>query len=130
MTPPPRVACALALFTAVALSTDAQSGSVESYREIAQKIIIESTRNDAFAWNRLAEMTDTFGHRLSGSPGLEAALRWSAEELKVSVATLLVAEPAKLVAMTKYSPWLPAPAAGMFNTEFVAPAIAFPLCDH
>ena len=82
MTPPPRVVRgALMLWTAAVLSAGAQNGSVESYRETAQRII-DSTRNDPFAWNRLAEMTDTFGHRLSGSPGLEAALRWSAEELK------------------------------------------------
>ncbi len=81
MTPTLRVACALMLWTAAASSADAQTSSVESYRETAQRII-EAARGDAFAWNRLAEMTDTFGHRLSGSPGLEAALRWSAEELR------------------------------------------------
>jgi len=81
LTPTRRIACALALSAAALSSTDAQNASVDSYRETAQRII-EATRNDRFAWNRLAEMTDTFGHRLSGSPGLEAALRWSADELK------------------------------------------------
>ena len=31
------------------------------------------------AWR---DLTDTFGHRLSGSPQLEAALRWAADEMK------------------------------------------------
>ena len=31
---------------------------------------------DASAWNRLAELTDTFGHRLSGSRALEDAIAW------------------------------------------------------
>lgn len=37
---------------------------------------------DKFAWNRLALLTDTFGHRLSGSPELNAAIHWAAKEMK------------------------------------------------
>lgn len=54
---------------------------VEGYREVARKII-EAARADHFAWQRLAELSDTFGPRLSGSPALEAALRWAAQEMK------------------------------------------------
>ena len=54
---------------------------VDGYREVARKII-EAARADRFAWNRLAELSDTFGPRLSGSPALEAALRWAAQEMK------------------------------------------------
>lgn len=32
---------------------------------------------DAFAWNRLAELTDTYGNRLSGSANLTRAIRWA-----------------------------------------------------
>ena len=51
------------------------------YREPAARLISESLAN-SFAWQRLAEMTDQFGHRLSGSPELGAAIRWAAEEMK------------------------------------------------
>jgi carboxypeptidase Q len=35
-----------------------------------------------FAWERLAELTDTFGNRLSGSQNLEQAIAWAAEQMK------------------------------------------------
>ena len=35
-----------------------------------------------FAWQRLAELTDTFGPRLSGSEGLERAIDWAVAEMK------------------------------------------------
>src|SRR5262249_50047839 len=49
---------------------------IEKYRQPASRIVQAATQNDD-AWRRLAVMTDTFGHRLSGSPELEAALRWA-----------------------------------------------------
>jgi carboxypeptidase Q len=54
---------------------------LEPYRESASRLIGEalSTR---FAWERLALLGDTFGHRLSGSESLEAAIRWAAGEMK------------------------------------------------
>ena len=54
---------------------------LDKYRGPADRIITESVSNNA-AWNRLAELTDTFGHRLSGSSSLEEALKWSAETMK------------------------------------------------
>lgn len=51
------------------------------YRGPAQRILREAQADD-FAWTRLAELTDTFGHRLSGSPALEDALRWIADEMR------------------------------------------------
>lgn len=38
--------------------------------------------NDTTAWERLAVMCDSFGHRLSGSPGLEHAIDWAVDTLK------------------------------------------------
>ena len=37
---------------------------------------------DEFAWNRLAELTDTFGQRLSGSDNLKRAIVWAADAMK------------------------------------------------
>jgi carboxypeptidase Q len=52
-----------------------------AYREPAARLIGEAL-SDSFAWRRLAELTDTFGHRLSGTPQLERAILWAAEEMK------------------------------------------------
>src|SRR5262249_50065129 len=38
--------------------------------------------SDQFAWNRLAELSDTFGPRLSGSRNLQMAIQWAAAEMK------------------------------------------------
>jgi carboxypeptidase Q len=54
---------------------------VSPYRDRAARLIGEALMDD-HAWQRLAELTDTFGHRLSGSPNLEGAIRWAVEEMK------------------------------------------------
>jgi carboxypeptidase Q len=54
---------------------------LEPYRPAANRLL-EAARADPTAWERLTHLTDTFGHRLSGSPALEAALRWAADEMK------------------------------------------------
>jgi carboxypeptidase Q len=51
------------------------------YREPAARLLGEAVSSDA-AWQRLALLGDTFGNRLSGSPNLEAAIRWAVEEMK------------------------------------------------
>jgi carboxypeptidase Q len=54
---------------------------LDPYREPARRLVEEATSSH-FAWDRLAAMTDTFGHRLSGSPSLEAAIQWAADEMR------------------------------------------------
>ncbi len=54
---------------------------LDPYRPIAQRLIKESQSTD-FAWQRLAELTDTFGHRLSGSAALEKAIDWAVAEMQ------------------------------------------------
>lgn len=63
------------------LTVGSQDGWLESYREPATRIINEALA-DPFAWRRLAQLTDLFGHRLSGSPQLEAAIAWTVEQMK------------------------------------------------
>ena len=58
-----------------------QAQWLEAYRAPAKRLIDEAV-SSRFAWDRLAELTDTFGHRLSGSESLEAAIRWAAEQMK------------------------------------------------
>jgi carboxypeptidase Q len=38
--------------------------------------LLKAATSDEFAWRRLAELTDTFGHRLSGSENLQRAAKW------------------------------------------------------
>jgi carboxypeptidase Q len=63
-------------FLSVTLVAQSSPGWLDVYRPIAQRIIAESQASPV-AWNRLAELTDTFGHRLSGSESLERAIDWA-----------------------------------------------------
>ena len=54
---------------------------LEAYREPARRIIEES-RASTFAWDRLAELGDTFGSRLSGSENFDAAIKWAADQMR------------------------------------------------
>jgi carboxypeptidase Q len=44
--------------------------------------LIKEAQADQFAWNRLAELTDTFGARFSGSDNLARAIVWATETMK------------------------------------------------
>jgi carboxypeptidase Q len=70
----------LAVFVSLPMLASGQS-RVGEYREAARQII-DAAQADPTAWERLTELTDRFGHRLSGSPSLEAALLWSAEQMR------------------------------------------------
>src|SRR5262245_25997171 len=75
---------AVALLCLLLISSSApraQSSWLDPYREPAKRLISESTAS-RFAWDRLAELGDTFGHRLSGSDSLEAAIQWAAEQMR------------------------------------------------
>jgi carboxypeptidase Q len=50
-------------------------------RPNAERLLAAATA-DGFAWRRLAEMTDTFGHRLSGSENLLRAMQWAVAAMK------------------------------------------------
>ena len=58
-----------------------QDNWIEPYRPISQRLIAEAQSSD-FTWRRLAELTDTFGHRLSGSESLERAIDWAVATMK------------------------------------------------
>jgi len=53
---------------------------LEPYREPSARLIGEAL-GSTFAWDRLAVLTDTIGHRLSGSPALERAVQWAVAEM-------------------------------------------------
>jgi len=60
----------------------AQDSSIAQYRQAADRIIAESLADGQTAWNRLAELTDRFPGRLSGSQNLNYAIAWVTEKLK------------------------------------------------
>lgn len=80
-----------ALTTVIALSLlagtrpqAAQSGpsaAMAPYRDAAARLI-GAALVDTSAWQRLAELTDTFGHRLAGSKALEDAIAWAVAGMK------------------------------------------------
>jgi carboxypeptidase Q len=65
----------------VSPATPAASPLASAYRAAADRIIAAALADSA-AWNRTATLTDRFGHRLSGSKSLEAALDWILAEMK------------------------------------------------
>src|SRR5260221_8893183 len=61
----------------------AQQGWIAPYRAATGRIITEATAHSGEAgWKRLAELTDNFPARLSGSASLEQAIQWTAEQMK------------------------------------------------
>jgi len=80
---PPVVLSAAAVIAIMASAIDAQStpGWINAYRDTATRLIKAATADD-FAWQRLAELTDTYGNRLSGSENLSRAIAWAAETMK------------------------------------------------
>ena len=81
--PRPAIGALLAIWLGLVATGVAQTDPnwLDVYREPASRIIGEAL-SDTFAWQRLAELGDTFGHRLSGSPQLERAIRWAAVEMR------------------------------------------------
>ena len=82
---PDRAALLLLVILLISAPMRADSDSapawLDEYRAPATRLINEAMR-DHFAWNRLAVLTDTIGHRLSGSPQLDRAINWAVTEMK------------------------------------------------
>ena len=80
---PPVVVCVAVILAALSADAGAQAGPgwINAYRDTAARLIKAATADD-FAWQRLAEFTDTYGNRLSGSENLTRAIAWAAEAMK------------------------------------------------
>ena len=52
----------------------------DRYKDAATRIIARAMKDSA-AWNRIAVLTETFGHRFSGSESLERAIDWTLAEM-------------------------------------------------
>ncbi len=69
------------VIASITLSAQSQPDWLDAYRPVAERLISTSASTD-FAWRRLAELTDTYGSRLSGTSSLESAIDWAVAEMK------------------------------------------------
>ncbi|HEU0013006.1 MAG TPA: M28 family metallopeptidase [Longimicrobium sp.] len=77
-----RVCLLTASFLLLAAPAAAQENPIaQQYRAAADSLIRAATRDSA-AWNRIAELTDRFGPRFSGTPELERAIDWVLAEMR------------------------------------------------
>ena len=60
----------------------AQAQSLADQYSAATMRIAQAALSDSAAWNRVAELTEKFGNRLSGSQSLESAIDWVIEQMK------------------------------------------------
>ena len=75
-------AATLALLCAVSLPTPLDAQDIASaYRSDADRLI-DAALGDSAAYERLTELVDRFGPRLSGSSNLEAAIDWILREMR------------------------------------------------
>lgn len=79
---PLRHAAVALTVTAAAASAQPANAIPAKYREVANRIIAAAQADSAGAWDRIAELTDTFGHRLSGSAALEDAIDWTVTTMR------------------------------------------------
>ena len=62
-------------------SGESSPGWLEQYREPAARLIGEAV-GSTFAWQRLSVLTDSIGHRISGSAALDRAIAWAVAEMQ------------------------------------------------
>ncbi len=82
----PRITPVIAVWSALVASSApcvavAQTDIPSVYRDRADRII-DAALSDSSAYERLAELVDRFGNRLSGSESLERAIDWILEQMK------------------------------------------------
>ncbi|HXE74257.1 MAG TPA: M20/M25/M40 family metallo-hydrolase [Candidatus Xenobia bacterium] len=80
---PLRRAVAVALLVAACEATGAEPPQRldARYRDTANRILAAALTEDG-AWEKLSYLCDRVGHRLSGSPELERAIAWAAEQMR------------------------------------------------
>ena len=96
MTPKlPALVCALAALAASGAAAQTPTPIADRYRDAATRII-QTAQADSAAWHRIATLTDTYGHRLSGSRALEQAIDWILAEMKKDGLDSAWTEPVKI----------------------------------
>lgn len=87
--------CCLLACPSIGLATNQQSNNFDPEKEYARAAaqIVGSSLVEGAAYERLSYLTDRIGHRLSGSPQLEQAVKWAVETLKADGLDNVHAEP-------------------------------------
>jgi carboxypeptidase Q len=70
-----------AILTTVSAQTPPTHSWLAPLRDDATRLLKAATADD-FAWQRLAELTDVYGNRASGSENLTRAVEWAARTMK------------------------------------------------
>ena len=76
-----RTALRTALIGGFLLAPALHAQVAATYRANTDRLI-DAAMKDSAAWNRIAEFTDTFGNRLSGTDNLERAIDWVLAKMK------------------------------------------------
>ena len=88
------IALVIAVLGLPPMGLGAQSSAIpQDTREAAQRLM-QAALESPVTWDRLADLVDTFGPRLSGSESLEAALDWILERMESDGLENVRAEPA------------------------------------
>jgi hypothetical protein len=90
----PALALALVPWTVYAFADDPPV-LADSYRPLADRLI-DAALADTDGYARLAFLCDRIGNRLSGSPSLERAIHWSAEQMKAAGLSNVRIQPVKV----------------------------------
>ncbi|MCC7194629.1 MAG: M20/M25/M40 family metallo-hydrolase [Gemmatimonadaceae bacterium] len=106
------VAAPAALVAGATAAAQAQS-IADQYRATTQRIV-EAALSDSAAWNRIAELTEKFGSRFSGSEGLEQAIDWIVAQMKADGLVNVRGEPVMVPRWVR----------GEESAELLAPRVA------
>ena len=79
--PSSHTALVVASLVAGLSAAPARAQDTARYAVDANRLIAAATRDSA-AWHRIAELTDTFGSRISGSDALERAIDWTLARMR------------------------------------------------
>jgi carboxypeptidase Q len=77
-----RAVLALVLAPLAPLAAQRDSAALVARHQVAANRIIAAALADSSAYRRLAELTDRFGHRFSGSESLERAIDWILDAMR------------------------------------------------
>jgi carboxypeptidase Q len=89
------VSMVLALLPSLGVGQGMESPLTARYRADAERIVAAALA-DSSAWRRLAELTDRFGSRLSGSRSLEAAIDWVLAQMRADGLDSVRGEPVRV----------------------------------
>lgn len=77
----PAISCAAQSTSAARSSPEASQNVTQKYQPIADRIIADVMKNNR-GYDKLTELCDDIGHRLSGSKSLDRAIDWAVATLK------------------------------------------------